>query len=359
MALFHNCRNDGTEIHPDSLHAGAPVTRGEKWAFNLWFHAHPMNGLQVFPAVARVEKYRINRARELFEAAMTALWDLADPPIGFSYWDEYGGNALDTEGLTPLRRLIDRRLTNRLADKRQLAKSLQSLGLSDCAPTSCFSVDEALEQSASPEAVWFVKNAYKSGGQDMRCLRSSDLPECVLGRDHFLQAEVGDVELWESCKFTTRAYLVVWNGELFVYRDGLIVVHGLPYRPGSTDYRVQIDHAGYREPDSPIRMLALRRHPAYEVRFAAIVTLVERLRPLLGECLRASARECYALFGLDLLFRQHGDPQLVEINAMPNFIHTDEINETVNIPLFQCLLQLLSDGPQFDLLRLPPAGFPG
>jgi len=26
-----------TKVHPDSLHAGRPVTKGEKFAFNLWF----------------------------------------------------------------------------------------------------------------------------------------------------------------------------------------------------------------------------------------------------------------------------------------------------------------------------------
>ena len=26
-----------TKVHPASLHAGRPVTKGEKYAFNLWF----------------------------------------------------------------------------------------------------------------------------------------------------------------------------------------------------------------------------------------------------------------------------------------------------------------------------------
>ena len=37
MLLFHNCLAGSTIRHPDSLHGGMPVLRGEKWACNFWF----------------------------------------------------------------------------------------------------------------------------------------------------------------------------------------------------------------------------------------------------------------------------------------------------------------------------------
>ena len=37
MLLFHNCHADSTIRHPDSLHGGMPVLKGEKWACNFWF----------------------------------------------------------------------------------------------------------------------------------------------------------------------------------------------------------------------------------------------------------------------------------------------------------------------------------
>ena len=37
VLIFHNCEKDTTNIHPKSLHAGMPVTNGEKWIVNLWF----------------------------------------------------------------------------------------------------------------------------------------------------------------------------------------------------------------------------------------------------------------------------------------------------------------------------------
>lgn len=35
--IFQNCLPGTNRIHPLSLHAGTPVTKGEKWACNLWF----------------------------------------------------------------------------------------------------------------------------------------------------------------------------------------------------------------------------------------------------------------------------------------------------------------------------------
>ena len=37
MVIFHNVAENISSPHPNSLHAGMPVTEGEKWAFNMWF----------------------------------------------------------------------------------------------------------------------------------------------------------------------------------------------------------------------------------------------------------------------------------------------------------------------------------
>lgn len=37
MLLFHNCHPNTVLRHPDSLHGGMPVLKGQKWACNFWF----------------------------------------------------------------------------------------------------------------------------------------------------------------------------------------------------------------------------------------------------------------------------------------------------------------------------------
>lgn len=37
LLVFHNCYEGTTKRHENTLHAGTPPTKGEKYAFNLWF----------------------------------------------------------------------------------------------------------------------------------------------------------------------------------------------------------------------------------------------------------------------------------------------------------------------------------
>jgi hypothetical protein len=41
MVIFHNCLTKTNIKHPNSLHGGLPVIKGEKWACNLWFRESP------------------------------------------------------------------------------------------------------------------------------------------------------------------------------------------------------------------------------------------------------------------------------------------------------------------------------
>ncbi|MFT6093845.1 MAG: prolyl 4-hydroxylase [Pseudohongiellaceae bacterium] len=49
MVLFHNCYTGRNIRHPDSLHGGMPVTKGEKWACNLWFRESNYQSPQQVP----------------------------------------------------------------------------------------------------------------------------------------------------------------------------------------------------------------------------------------------------------------------------------------------------------------------
>ena len=49
LIVFQNCLNNTTDVHPDSLHAGMPVIKGEKYAINLWFREMNVKKLYDFP----------------------------------------------------------------------------------------------------------------------------------------------------------------------------------------------------------------------------------------------------------------------------------------------------------------------
>lgn len=57
MVIFHNCHEGTNQRHPDSLHGGLPVEKGEKWAVNLWFREKPYQQQQLKPGVPVRQKF--------------------------------------------------------------------------------------------------------------------------------------------------------------------------------------------------------------------------------------------------------------------------------------------------------------
>jgi prolyl 4-hydroxylase len=47
LVVFHNCQAGSLTRDPLSLHGGAPVEAGDKWAFNLWFRAEARRKPQI------------------------------------------------------------------------------------------------------------------------------------------------------------------------------------------------------------------------------------------------------------------------------------------------------------------------
>lgn len=380
LAIFHDTGVDITVPHPDSLHAGTPVKRGEKWAFNIWFHARPMKDVQQFDSVPadRVESKPagtgrssrrggavdgkpvdliVNRAERLWQRACDNIEStLTDTGASacFSYWDTYGGSQPDLSGVdmnTRLVKLIDRKYANALANKRNLARLIRNAGLGHVAPATYERVDEALKDNPAG-TIWFVKPVFRTAGEGMYCVPADALSELDLPSNSILQKEVDNPLLSGGSKFTTRIYILVWNGEIRLFETGITVTHGVPYQEASTDYQVQIDHRGYQDAASPVEIRPGFKNDAFIEHLPTQRILVRALRPILSDCAQASDRDRYIILGIDTLIRRDGTVRLIEINSYPNFIHTSEVNNEVNVPLFEsviCTITGLSD-PRLEIL---------
>ena len=46
MEVFHNCKPKTNILHDKTYHAGLPIIKGVKWAFNLWFRENKMTDMK-------------------------------------------------------------------------------------------------------------------------------------------------------------------------------------------------------------------------------------------------------------------------------------------------------------------------
>jgi len=368
MVLFHNtAAEDITVPHPRSLHAGLPVLKGEKWAFNLWFHARPMTEKQSFDDIAPPQPadksefpvlLKVNRASQIFDAAFSNLHDEfreLDSSVCITYWDTYGNSQPELDDLPPDTRvvsLMDRSVSNALANKRDLGRLIRRHGLDHLTPPTYESVEEAQASGVVPD-VWFVKPMFGTAGKGMYCLSHGELSGLTLPDNHVLQAGVTDLLLDEGRKFTARIYLLIWNGDVYLYNTGFTLTHGVPFDPASTDYAVQIDHRGYEKEDSPVTVRPGHRKPQFMAAFPAMRQLATTLRPVFADCVAASGKDRYLLLGIDTLICGDGRVQLIEVNTVPNFMHSEEVNREVNVPFFEAVMRTLIGEEDPRLERQP------
>ncbi len=294
---------------------------------------------------------RVNRANNLFRQAFDELsiplkCKLAQRSHSFTYL--IGDDATE---LATARRQSDRVLTilgaplrNELANKGDLALALEEKRVEGLFPPTFFSVEEALAANSAVD-MWFVKDRHGAGGENMRCLTSEELKDCELGPYDIIQEGVADLSLVDSRKFTARIYLLVWNRQVFLYHEGFMVLHGTPYDPTSTDYKVQIDHSGYFEGKNNIDLAPLSWHVHYRSLIEQYREAASRLLPVLERVVAASSDERYLMLGIDTVVTASGDVKFIEINAVPNFVHTDEINQLVNVPFFIACILLMFGFP--------------
>lgn len=361
LAIFHNTGADTSLPHPGSLHAGTPVRRGEKWAFNIWFRARPMDAIQESASPEREAPRRPSgyTSHDLVVNRATRLWRQARERIGtdfpegncFTYWDTFGGSQPDLSAVRRADRvveLIDRKAANGLSNKAILARALTQSGLTHLAPATFHTVGDALAH-ASSNSIWFVKPAFGTAGKGMFCVDNEGLSTLQLPGNHILQEGVDDLVLDEGCKFTSRVHVLIWNGEVRIFHTGMTVTHGAAYEAGSTDYRVQIDHRGYQNPGSPVRIRPGDKTAAFIEHFPALRNLVAELRPVMQQCIEASDSDHYQILGIDTLIRRDGTVQLIEVNSFPNFIHTTEVNDEVNVPLFESVIRTITSHPDARL----------
>lgn len=267
----------------------------------------------------------------------------------FSYWSTFYGDD-EREHQSDIS-LIDKSITNLVENKGRVARKVIEFKLQSIFPDTFFSVSDALSSNQTCSH-WFAKPVHLSGGRGIECVSPADLNSYQLPQHTILQAGVENLLLLNNRKFTGRIYLLVWNKRLWMFDDGWLMIHGVDFDPESNSYEIHVDHRGYQEAGSSIKMKLLSDLDSQPKLRESLTISAAALKPLFKEQLSASDKGAYLMAGIDFLVQRDGTIKFIEINAIPNFVHTPEINCKLNIPFFVESLRLMLDLPYRRLVML-------
>lgn len=190
----------------------------------------------------------------------------------------------------------------------------------------------------------------------MRVVKRSELvenPDLVSGSE-ILQRAVQDLELIDSRKFVIRFYILLHDREVYLYRRGIVTVHGTSYHRDSTAYDVQICHDAQGS-GSAVRCITFDAVPGYEGWYDSIARRTRDMLPGLQSLVHASSTERYAIIGGDAVIEATGHARLLELNMYPNLWDlNDATNEEVKQPLLRDVIAkvlLGMDSPDLMCVR--------
>ena len=156
-------------------------------------------------------------------------------------------------------KLVPRKLSNYISDKKILGQLINNLGLCSIFPRTYFDIPNAknLYQKNNSIQLAFIKNRYGTGGKQVKCVNFSDLGIIRLLKDEIIQEGVQNIFLINSRKITLRFYVIIFDKSILLSKYAFGIIHGEKYISNSPSYNIQIKHEGYINKDSKIRMIPL------------------------------------------------------------------------------------------------------
>ncbi|PCI77617.1 MAG: hypothetical protein COB20_07850 [SAR86 cluster bacterium] len=283
--------------------------------------------------------FHSNRGTQVFRAALEPLggreYRSADRHIDLLYFDQYQGKRPPQDvsvGFT----LIKRQQTIPIDNKLQMANALIDAGINY--PRVYFIEEDVPDE---PDTLWYIKDPVGTAGKGI----------CVVPREgiarnfefgDIIQEAIQDLLLQDGKKFTLRVYVLVHEANVYLFQDGIVVLHGAVYDPQSVDPKVQYEHTGYMDRKTDIELSPFSDAPFYGEAMTNIRVSIASIFQSFKELLKHEEGNAYCLFGIDMLVRENMSSILIEINDRPNLIHTNIVNTRVNIPAIQAMYCVLN-----------------
>jgi len=293
-------------------------------------------------------KSLINRNNEIFNKSLLKI----NPGLDinkfrntiFTYFDTYGGKEYpDFQGENRIIKLVSRKISNYISDKKKLGKLIDKYNLYKIFPKTHFDINSALNayQRNKSMKLAYIKNRYGTGGKQVRCIHRSDLQMVHLAKDEIIQEEVQNIFLINSRKITIRLYLIIFDKYLLLSKYAWGMIHGEEYDKNNPNYDIQIKHEGYINKNSKIKMIPLDELKEGNQWINSSVKKIRESSLLYEEIRLNTNKDKYIILGIDGIPTQKNDVVFIEVNSYPNFYHVERINNKVNIPMISSVINLI------------------
>ena len=262
----------------------------------------------------------------------------------FSWFDTYpgGGQPLEDEPehFTPISiNVLERKHTNYLGNKWQLAQTLLDKNISNHVPVTHFSTEQAIAYGGH-DRVLFVKSSVGTRGEGVSCIRSSQLAEFELPKNHIIQEGISNLKLFNERKMVLRFYVLIYNKCVYIHRKGVAIVHGPKYDVDSIDYKVQIQHNG---PDVVKDSYPFTDLPECSYWFDKLVEAAKAVAPVFEKARQESSLFRFILMGADGLPCTDDCVRVLEFNTYPNMVNNAQ-EDPVYAPVLSSVLLLTVAG---------------
>ena len=211
-------------------------------------------------------------------------------------------------------------------------------------PQTYYSIDDLPDENKT----WFIKCRYGANGRNVKCMTTEQLKSYELGSTEIIQTAITDLDLMNGCKYTIRAYMLFHNNQMYIYDDACCIKHADPYDPHNTDHSVQVNHKGYYEDGSNIKLSPLKRNSNYEIIFENMKKMLKSVKPNMEPYYKQSTKTTYVIWGIDILVESDFDVKLIEMNVCPNLTQIESIRQSVTYKMlnnmFRTVLGLPQDG---------------
>lgn len=257
----------------------------------------------------------------------------------FLYFDTYHGvgkppyevPTIDTDIAV---QTLPRPIINPLGDKEIFARSIVATNLIDHATRTYFSKEEALSVGGNPDRLMFIKGRSGTRGEQVSCVKFSDLANTEVASNQIIQEEVSNPALYYGRKVVFRYYIIPFDRSIYISKHALVIVHGKEYDSTSIDYKIHVQHNG---DDNEAIRIPLNKLPNGQEWFASIVNLTKALLPILDKTRRASSLFHYLIIGADAIPCMDGKTRIVELNIYPNLLNP-AMRDAVYVPVMSSVM---------------------